>query len=109
MADPLTLSAALIPIIQNLLAEGIVRGFDTVLRRTPIHKAVRSTSDKFHTRCSDLQTALERWVQSERFKTELESLGSGQPGKTDAEHVDLFIVETGLQHGAVTFETARDV
>jgi tetratricopeptide (TPR) repeat protein len=109
MADPITLSAALIPIAQNFLSEGIVRSFDRILRRTPIHKAVRSTSDKFQTRCSDLQAALERWVQSERFKTELEDLGGGQPGTTDAEHVDQFIVESGLQHGAVSFETARDV
>jgi hypothetical protein len=67
MADPLTLTVVLFPIAQNLLSEGLVRGVDNFLRRTPAHKAIRSTAAKFHTRASDLSLALERWCQSEPF------------------------------------------
>jgi hypothetical protein len=109
MADPLTLSTALVPIVQNLLAEGLVRGFDVVLRRTPVHKAIRSTTERFDTRCSGVQAALETWITCEAFKSEVESLGGGQLARTDAEHVDLFISSSGLQHGTVNFETARDI
>jgi tetratricopeptide (TPR) repeat protein len=40
---------------------------------------------------------------------EAEKLGSGGPGAADAEHVDLFIANSGLQNGAVGFELARDI
>ena len=109
MADPLTLTVVLFPIAQNLLSEGIVRGVDNFLGRTPVHKAIRSTSAKFKTRASDLSLALERWCQSEPFIAEAENLGGGRPGTTDAEHVDLFITHSGLQNGAVSFELARDI
>ena len=109
MADPLTLTVVLLPIAQNLFSAGLLRGVDNVLRRTPAHKAIRSTAEKFHTRASDLSSALERWCQSEPFLSEAENIGGGRPGKTDAEHVDLFVAYSGLQHGAVSFELARDI
>jgi hypothetical protein len=109
MADPITITAVLIPIAQNLFSEGLVRTVDNVRRRTPTHKAIRSTAEKFDTRASDLSSALERWCQSEPFIAEAENIGGGRPGATDAEHVDLFIAHSGLQNGAVSFELARDI
>lgn len=109
MPDPVTLTAVLLPIAENLFSEGLVRGVDNILRRTPVHKAIRTTTSKFHTRASDLAWALERWCQSEPFAAEAENISGGRPGATDAEHVDLFITHSGLQHGAVSFELARDI
>ena len=109
MADPLTLTAVLLPIAQNLFSEGFGRSVDNVLRRTPVHNAIRSSADKFHTRASGLSPALELWCHSEPFIAEAESLRGGRPGTTDAERVDLFIAHSGLQHGAVSFELARDI
>ena len=77
MPEPLTISASLIPIAEHLVAEGLIRGIEAILGRTPVQKAIRSTADLFNSRCSDLRRALELWVQSENFKREMENVASG--------------------------------
>ena len=109
MPEPLTISASLIPIAEHLVAEGLIRGIEAILGRTPVQKAIKSTADLFNSRCSDLRRALELWVQSENFKREMENVASGNPGRTEAEHIDAFISGSGLQSGMVGFELSRDV
>lgn len=109
MPDPLTLSVVLIPIAESLVAEGLIRRFDALLGRTPVQKAIKATSEVFNSRCAGLQTALESWVQSEKFKREMENLAAGNPSRTEAEHIDAFVSESGLHSGIIGFEVSRDI
>jgi tetratricopeptide (TPR) repeat protein len=69
----------------------------------PIGVAISSTAEKFSTRYPDAVSTLQRWIESEAFKDDLQELLSGTVSRTQAEHLDRFITESGFKRG-----TARD-
>jgi hypothetical protein len=78
-------------------------------RNTPVGKAIRATVDRYSTRLPDLELALEQWILSDGFQSQVESLEGGSP-LTEAEvsHVDAFIKTTGLSLGTTSLEAARE-
>jgi len=99
MPEPLTIFAALGSIAQDLLKEKAKSAAQRLMSKSPVKKALDTTCSHFDTRFAGLRDALERWIDCEAFKGQLESLTTGLSAKTEEQHVEVFIRESGLQFG----------
>jgi hypothetical protein len=57
------------------------------MSKSPVKKALDTTCSHFDTRFAGLRDALERWIDCEAFKGQLESLTTGRSAKTEEQHV----------------------
>lgn len=104
MADPVTVLATLKSVTSELstLAPWVRKHLP---QNSPIARAVRTTDEKYRTRLPHVGQALEKWILSDDFSGQIESIKSGQLPDEELRHVELFISVSGLGLGLSTFET----
>jgi tetratricopeptide (TPR) repeat protein len=82
--------------------------WNNLSQNSPAIRALKITSHQYSTRLPTIQQALETWIGSDQFRSQLEIIEQGGFIGTESSHVELFVTFTGLGLGVSSLETVRD-
>jgi hypothetical protein len=109
MPEPLTILAGLCSIASDFLKEKAKAKIHEFISRGPIKKAIDSTCDRFSSRFDRLRETLEQWVSSDEFSGQLHEIKAGRNPRSEDEHIEQFIRQSGFGLGAATTDAAREL
>lgn len=99
MPGPLTILTGLGSIATDFLKEKAKAKVRDLISKGPVKKAIDSTCDHFDSRFGRLRETLEQWVSSDVFAGQLNEIKAGQSARSEDEHVEQFIRESGFELG----------
>jgi hypothetical protein len=108
MPEPLSILTGLGSIATDFLKEKAKAKAQDLLSKGPVKKAVDSTCACFSSRFGGLRETLEQWVTSDAFAGQLNEIKVGLSARSEDEHVEEFIRQTGFGLGAGTVDAARE-
>lgn len=109
MPEPLTILAGLGSIAGDFLKEKAKAKAQDVINKGPVRKAIDSTCERFRSRYGELKHTLGKWVSSDSFAGHLDEIKCGRQARSEDEHVEEFIRQTGFGLGAGTTEASREL
>ncbi len=109
MPEPLTILGGLGSIATDFLKEKAKAKVQDLISKGPIKKAIDSICDRFDSRFGRLRETLEQWVSSDEFSGQLNEIKAGGSPRSEDEHVEQFIRQSGFGLGAGTTYAAREL
>lgn len=109
MPEPLSILTGLGSIASDFLKEKAVAKAQDLISKGPIKKAVDSICDRFDSRFGRLRETLEQWVSSDEFSGQLNEIKAGRSLRSEDEHIEQFIRQSGFGLGAGMTDAAREL
>lgn len=109
MPEPLSILAGLGAIAADLLKEEAKGTVQDLVSKGPIRKAIDSTCDRFSSRFPRLREVLEQWVSADALAAQLAEIRNGRRPRSEDEHVEQFIRQTGFGLGTTGADAAQEL
>jgi hypothetical protein len=109
MPEPLSILTGLGSIAADFLKEKAEAKVQDFFSKGPIKKAIDSTCDRFSSRFPRLREELEQWISSDAFAAQLDEIKNGRSPRSEDEHVEQFIRQTGFGMGIARADAAREL